>query len=130
MKIRSETIYPYGTNLFYNPVPFEFLKTYEEKPQLIVKVGDQPAVCHNMTCDFTYTEPTGEITAVTYDKTSKKLVITGTNLPGLASSATTSGNTCTSYTAEADCIADSTCEWVNSACSSKPGGRRFLAKAN
>lgn len=29
---RSETIYPYGTNLFYNPIPFEFLKTYEEKP--------------------------------------------------------------------------------------------------
>jgi len=35
-----------------------------------------------MTCDFTYTEPTGEITAVTYDKSSKKVVITGTNLPG------------------------------------------------
>lgn len=32
IKYRSETVYPYGTNLFYNPVPFEFLKTYEEKP--------------------------------------------------------------------------------------------------
>jgi hypothetical protein len=26
------TVQPYGTNLFYEPVPFEFLKTYEEKP--------------------------------------------------------------------------------------------------
>ena len=30
--IKAETILPRGTNLFYNPVPFEFLKTYEEKP--------------------------------------------------------------------------------------------------
>ena len=29
---KAETIYPYGTNLWYNPIPFEFLKTYEEKP--------------------------------------------------------------------------------------------------
>jgi len=40
LKFESKTIYPYGTNLFYNPVPFEFLKTFEEKPQLIVNVGD------------------------------------------------------------------------------------------
>ena len=26
----------YGTNLYYEPVPFEFIKTYETKPQLIV----------------------------------------------------------------------------------------------
>jgi len=30
--LKAETILPYGTNLFYNPLPFEFLKTYEEKP--------------------------------------------------------------------------------------------------
>lgn len=38
--IKGETIYPYGSNLFYNPVPFEFLKTYQDKPQMIVMVGD------------------------------------------------------------------------------------------
>lgn len=73
--ITDETIVPYGTNLFYDPVPFEFLRTYEEKPQVIVSVGEQPAVCHNMTCDFTYTKPVGEITSSTYDQATRKLII-------------------------------------------------------
>jgi uncharacterized protein YkwD len=30
--VAFSTPLPYGTNLFYAPVPFEFLKTYEEKP--------------------------------------------------------------------------------------------------
>jgi hypothetical protein len=34
-----------------------------------------------LTCDFTYLEPVGEITAFTYDETTKKLVMTGTKLP-------------------------------------------------
>ena len=55
----QKTIVPYGKSLFYEPVPFEFLKTYEEKPQVVVKVDDLPAVCHNMTCDFSYIEPVG-----------------------------------------------------------------------
>jgi len=74
---------PYGTNLFYAPVPFEFLKTYEEKPQVLVSVDGEPAVCHNMTCDFTYVEAAGEVTAATFDPITKKLVITGTALPTL-----------------------------------------------
>lgn len=56
------------------------LKTYETEPQVIVKVKDLPAVCHNLTCDFTYTEPVGEVESFTFDETTKKLVITGTNL--------------------------------------------------
>ena len=28
----SKVVLPYGTNLFYSPIPFEMLKTYEEKP--------------------------------------------------------------------------------------------------
>jgi len=28
----SKVVRPYGTNLFYHPIPFEMLKTYEEKP--------------------------------------------------------------------------------------------------
>lgn len=74
---------PYGTNLFYAPVPFEFLKTYEEKPQVVVSVDGEPAVCHNMTCDFTYVEAAGEVTTATFDPATKKLVITGTALPTL-----------------------------------------------
>jgi len=79
----SNTTVPYSTNLFYDPVPFEFIRTYEEEPQLIVTVNDVPAVCHNLTCNFTYTEPVGEITGYTYDHDTKKLVITGTDLPNV-----------------------------------------------
>jgi hypothetical protein len=57
------------------------LKTYETKPQVIVNVNDLPAVCKNLTCDFTYTTPVGEITAFNYDTTSKVVVITGTAFP-------------------------------------------------
>ena len=78
----AETTIPYGENLFYQPIPFEFLRTFEEKPQLIVTVGDDPVVCHNLTCDFTYIEPVGEITSFTFTEATKKLVIQGTNLPG------------------------------------------------
>lgn len=28
----SNTTIPYSTNLFYDPVPFEFIRTYEEEP--------------------------------------------------------------------------------------------------
>ena len=77
----STTPIPYSTNLFYEPIPFEFLKTYETKPQLLVEVDGLPVVCHNLTCDFTYTQPVGEVTSFTFDAPSKKLVLTGTNLP-------------------------------------------------
>ena len=48
---------------------------------MIVTVGDQPAACHNMTCGYTYSDAKGEVTAISYDKTTKKLVIEGTDLP-------------------------------------------------
>lgn len=38
-------------------------------------------MCHNLTCDFTFIEPVGEITAFTFTEATKKLVISGTNLP-------------------------------------------------
>lgn len=46
-----------STNLFYEAVPFEMLRTYETKPQVLVTVGDYPAVCHNLTCHFNYSVP-------------------------------------------------------------------------
>jgi hypothetical protein len=79
---------PYSSNLFYEPIPFEMMRTYETEPQIIVTVGDQPAVCHNLTCDFTYILPEGEITAFTYTEATKLLVITGTNLPSVISNIT------------------------------------------
>jgi len=57
------------------------LRTYEEKPQFIVTVDEQPVACHNMTCDYTYVEPVGEVTGATYDDVTKRLVIIGVDLP-------------------------------------------------
>ena len=74
-----ETTVEFNKNLFFDPIPFEMLKTYETKPQVIISVGDLPAVCHNTTCGFDYVEPEGEITAFTH--TGTKLTFTGTALP-------------------------------------------------
>lgn len=63
------------------------LKTFETKPQLIVNVGDNgefPAVCHNMTCDFSYITPVGEITDFTWTTATKTLELTGTQFPNQA----------------------------------------------
>lgn len=57
------------------------LKTYETEPQVMVSVGDFPAVCHNLTCNYNYTVPVGEVTAYTYTALTKTLVLTGTLLP-------------------------------------------------
>lgn len=48
-------------------------------------VNDVPTVCHNLTCDFTYTEPVGEITGFTYNHGTKVLVLEGTDLPNVTS---------------------------------------------
>jgi hypothetical protein len=72
-----------GTNLFYTPIPFEFLKTYEEKPQVIVTVDNEPTPCHNMTCDFTYVPPVGKVLSATYDSITKRLIVIGVDLPTL-----------------------------------------------
>jgi hypothetical protein len=77
-----------GTNLFYEPIPFEFIRTFEELPQLIVTVNDVPAVCHNLTCDFTYIEPVGMIDSFTYDHSTRILVLTGTDLPNVTANLT------------------------------------------
>lgn len=77
----SNVTIPYGVNLFYDVVPFEMLRTYETEPQVLVTVGDFPAVCHNLTCNYNYTVPVGEVTAYTYTALTKTLVLTGTSLP-------------------------------------------------
>ena len=47
----------------------------------MVTVDNEPAACHNMTCDFTYVAPVGKVASATYDATTKKLVVTGVDLP-------------------------------------------------
>jgi len=65
----------------YEPIPFEFLKTYETKPQVLMTVGDLPAACSNMNCDYTYVEDVGDITSFNYNTGTRTLTITGTSLP-------------------------------------------------
>jgi hypothetical protein len=47
----------------------------------MVQIGDLPAVCHNLTCDYTYVEPVGEITSFTFDQSAGTLKLVGTSLP-------------------------------------------------
>jgi hypothetical protein len=61
------------------PVPFEMLETYEEKPQMLVEIGEMPAVCHSMDCGFMHIPTVGEITA--FSLSTGRLTVTGTNLP-------------------------------------------------
>lgn len=74
-----------STNLYFEAVPFEMMRTYETQPQVIVKVGELPAVCHNLTCNFKYTTPVGEVTAFTYTARSRQLQLTGVDLPATVS---------------------------------------------
>lgn len=73
---------PKSTNLFYEPIPFEMLNTFETKPQLIVNVDGKPAVCHNMTCSFEYIPAIGSVSAFTFDLATKKLTVSGLSFPG------------------------------------------------
>jgi hypothetical protein len=77
--IESETLHDYGTNIMYEPIPFDLLRTYETSPQVSVDVGGLPAACKNLTCDYAYIESVGEITAFSISSTT--LTITGTDLP-------------------------------------------------
>lgn len=67
--------------IFYEAIPFEMLRTYVQAPQVKVWVGDYPAVCKNLNCDYHYVEPAGEVTAFSYTDGTRELVLTGTDLP-------------------------------------------------
>lgn len=70
-----------GATLFYEPIPFEQMKTYETKPQVMVTVNNMPAVCKNLTCDYSYVDAVGQIDTFTYTSANKTLYVTGTKLP-------------------------------------------------
>ena len=58
---RSTKVVNASDNLYYDVVPWEWLRTLHGKPQVIVLVDGLPAVCPNFNCDFMYTEPQGEV---------------------------------------------------------------------
>lgn len=70
-----------STSIFYDAIPFEMLRTYETDPQVIVHVGDYPAVCKNLSCHYNYIVPLGEVTNFTFTESSKELKLFGTAFP-------------------------------------------------
>ena len=79
------TVVHKSNNLWYDPVPFELLKTFETVPQVIVDIDGQPAVCHSLDCGFNYTEPSSNITEFSYNETTRKIEAIGNNLPNQTS---------------------------------------------
>jgi len=77
----SNTSHPFNSNIFYEPIPFDFLRVYDETPQIEVFVNETEAVCHNLNCGFEYVEPVGEVTSFTYDDDTRHLIIEGIDLP-------------------------------------------------
>lgn len=69
----------YGTNLFYQPIPMDFLYTAETQPQLMVSVNSLPVICASLDCNYAYVESTAEVTQTTIIGTT--VTITGTGLP-------------------------------------------------
>jgi len=82
----NRTVVNKHDNVFYEPIPFEMVKTYETKPQVIVNIDGEPAVCHSMACDFTYVDPVGEISTMAFDGSVGdfgKVTVSGTDLPAI-----------------------------------------------
>jgi hypothetical protein len=53
--LNSTTFIDYNTsNIFYEPVPFEFLYTNEKSPQVIVSIEGIEAVCDSLNCNYNY----------------------------------------------------------------------------
>jgi len=94
---------------------------------MLVTVDDLPVVCHNMTCDYTYVKPIGEITGATYDKSTRKLIITGVDLPGLllpgANGTNSTGSNSTSNNLGGANVTNTT---GSNSTSDNSGGRRLL----
>lgn len=72
----STTWIPYSSqNLFYEPVPFDFLYTAETQPQVIVSVNGIEAICSKLNCNYNYVAANASITGFSLSGTT--LTITG-----------------------------------------------------
>ena len=47
----------------------------------MVQIGDLPAVCHNLTCDYVYVEAVGEVMGFTFNQAAGTLNLVGTSFP-------------------------------------------------
>lgn len=74
--LTSETLHEYGQNLFFEPIPQEFMVTPAMAPQVLVEIDGVPAACASLNCDYLYANSVAEITAISL--TGLDLSITGT----------------------------------------------------
>ena len=77
--IEESEVRPYGPNAFIEVLPFEMLYTAETSPQVRVMVGDMPALCASLECDYDYFETTALVTDMTVS--GQTVTLTGTDLP-------------------------------------------------
>ena len=70
----------YGQNLFFEPIPLEFMRTDAYKPQVTVSVNGIDAVCPEFNCDYTYIDTDKIITAQSLTN-GVDIQIIGTGLP-------------------------------------------------
>lgn len=98
-KFSNETIWDYGKNLLFEPIPLELLYTDAKNPQVLVSVNGIDGVCPNFNCDYTYVNPVGEITGQTL--TGLDLVVQGTELPTESVSVKIANSKCVTVTATA-----------------------------
>ena len=83
---------PGGTNLLFEPVPMEFIRSYATQPQVIVKVNGLEALCVDLNCDYAYIDVTSEVTGQTL--VGDQLTLTGTALPTSGDKITFGGVAC------------------------------------
>jgi hypothetical protein len=114
---KPTTWIPYSSqNLFYEPVPYEFLYTAETAPQVIVSVDGVEAACDSLNCSFKYIQSPSVITD--YSLVDGTLTINGTGFTNDIVSITLENIDCKSIQYHDD--TKITCTILPVACSAKP----------
>lgn len=57
VEIVNEEITARGPNVWFDTIPYEYIYTIEELPQVLVEVGGHAALCGTLDCGFTYEDP-------------------------------------------------------------------------
>lgn len=81
LEFKSESLATFGTTLWWDTIPLEFLRTAREMPQVAVSVNGIQALCTENNCDFKYIAPEGVITSFAYDSATNEISVVGTALP-------------------------------------------------
>ena len=74
------TLREYGQNLFFEPIPLEFMYSNAYQPQVTISVNGIDGVCPDFNCDYLYIDTDKFVTTQTLTN-GVDLIITGTGLP-------------------------------------------------